>query len=95
MQPIAVLTDQVLQDPSILQLYKRHMCWRRNSLQRIDSFQVLQTSLPLQRPNALWTTEIRYACEMLSITMVFRGPTPTSRSRDTSPSKSDKVFAFS
>lgn len=57
MQPITILTNQILQQASILQLHQRHMTRRRNGRQRID----LLLPLPPLRskgPISIWASEI-------------------------------------
>jgi hypothetical protein len=62
MQPITILTNQILQEPASLQLNKRHMRRSRDRLQRAHRLPRPLASLSAERPRAFWTAEIRDTC---------------------------------
>lgn len=104
MQPIAILTNQILQDPPILQFHKSHMCRTRDSLQRVDSFQISQSSLAFKCPDARGAAKIRDAyyeersgaCYPKKFTSLQRGRGVklTRRCGDTGSGEGDEVLAF-
>lgn len=77
MQTVTILTDEVLENPAILQLHECHVSWRGYGLQSVDGSQVVLTSLCHQRPGAFRTSEVSNA----------------GRRRDSSTREDDQVFA--
>ena len=65
MQPIAILTDKVLQYPPILELHECHMrrCW--DGCERVNRLASALSSLSSERPVAFWTAEVGDACNTL------------------------------
>ena len=62
MQPIAILTNQILQEPASLQLNKRHVRRCRDGLQRAHRLPRALASLGAERPRAFRTAEVGDTC---------------------------------
>jgi hypothetical protein len=58
MQPIAILTNQILKHPTSLKLNKRHVRWCRDRLQRAHRLPRPLASLGAERPRAFWTAKV-------------------------------------
>lgn len=102
MQAIAVLADQILQHPPVLQLHERHVCKRRHRLQRVNRTRAL-LSLRSQRPYPVRTTKIgdSYSQDLDPATSQLRSRYSsgwrerlTSRRGDTCPREDHHVLAL-